>query len=77
MKKPNEIVILNFQSRLINNYLEKGLFIIENDSKHLSILPNDTKLIIYAHDALKQILLWQKHTNLLCIKHHKEIAHTV
>ena len=30
MKKPNSTVILNFRSRLVNNYLEKGFYINEN-----------------------------------------------
>ena len=46
MKKPNSTVILNCQSSPINNYLAKGFFIIEMDSKQLSFLPNDLKLII-------------------------------
>ena len=33
VKKPNSTVILNFRSRLVNNYLSKGLYIIEKDSK--------------------------------------------
>ena len=44
MKKPNSTVILNFQFRLINNYLSKGFYIIEKESKQLSLLPNDVKL---------------------------------
>ena len=46
MEKPNSTVILNFQYRLVNNYLSKVLFIISNNSKNLSSLPNDVKLII-------------------------------
>ena len=33
MKKPNSTVILNFRSCLVNNYLAKGFYIIERDSK--------------------------------------------
>ena len=46
MKKPNSTVILNCRSRLVNNNLAKGFYIIEKDSKQKSMLPNDVKLII-------------------------------
>ena len=46
MKKPNSTVILNLRSLLINNYLAKGFYIFENESKHLIVLPNDVKLRI-------------------------------
>ena len=36
-------MILNLPSRLINNYLSKGLSIIEQNKKQLSLLPNDVK----------------------------------
>ena len=52
MKKPDSTVILNCRSRMINNYLEKGFYIIENDSKQLSLLPNDIKLRINLIDQL-------------------------
>ena len=54
MKKPNSTVILKCQSRLINNYLAKGFYIIEKDSNQLSFLPNDVKLrinVIYQLDT--------------------------
>ena len=53
MKKPNSIVILNCRYLLVNNYLAKGLFITEKDSKQLSILPNDVKLIIFVINQLE------------------------
>ena len=46
MKKPNSTVILNFQTRLINNYLSKGFSIIEHNKNQLSLIPNDVKFII-------------------------------
>ena len=46
MKKPNSIVILNYQTRLINNYLSKVFSIIEQNKKQLILLPNDVKLRI-------------------------------
>ena len=44
MKKPNSTVKLNFQNCLVNNYLSKGLSLIEYKTKQLSLLPNDVKL---------------------------------
>ena len=52
MKKPNSTVILNFRSRLVNNYLAKGFCMIENYSKQNSMLPNDVKLIIHLIDKM-------------------------
>ena len=46
MKKPNLTVILNLPTRLINNYLFKGLAIIEQNTKQLNLLSNYVKLII-------------------------------
>ena len=46
MKKPNLTVILKCQTRLINNYLSKGFYIIEQNKDQLSLIPNDVKLII-------------------------------
>ena len=46
-------MILNLRSRLVNNNLEKGFFIIEKESKQLSMLPNDAKLIIHVIDQLE------------------------
>ena len=45
-KKTNSTVILNFQTRLNNNYLYILFSIIEQNTKHLSLLPNDVKLRI-------------------------------
>ena len=53
MKKPNSTVIINCQSRLINNYLSKRFYIIEQNTKQLSFIPNDVKLIIHLIDQLK------------------------
>ena len=46
----------------MNNYLEKGLFIIEKDYKQLIILPNDVKLIIHVIDQLKQYFIMKINT---------------
>ena len=48
MEKLNSNIILNLWSRLVNYYLAKAFFISENNSKQLSILTNDVKLIIHA-----------------------------
>ena len=52
MKKPNSTMILNYLSCLINIYLAKGFYIIENGSKQLVKLPNDVKLIINLIDQM-------------------------
>ena len=52
MKKPNSTVILNCRSCMIKNYLVKQNQIIEKDSKYLSLLPNDFKLIINIIDQM-------------------------
>ena len=41
----------------MNNYLEKGFFIIEKDCKHLNILLNDMRLIIHVIDQLETDLV--------------------
>ena len=46
-------MILNCQSRLINNYLSKGLFIIDRISKKLKLIPNDVILRNNLVDQLK------------------------
>ena len=60
MEKPNSTVILNCQSRLVNNYLEKGIIIIEKNSKQLISLLNDVKLIINEIDKLEIYLVMAK-----------------
>ena len=52
MKKPNSTMILNFRSRLINSYLEKGFYIIEKGSKQLIFLPNDVKFRINLNNQI-------------------------
>ena len=62
----------------MNNYLEKGFIIIANNSNKLSILTNDMKLTIHAIYKLETYFVMKReHSNLLSIKHHKEISHTV
>ena len=60
MKKPNSTVILNFRSRLINNYLAKGFYIIKKVSKQLSLLPNDVKVIINLIDQMETYFVMAK-----------------
>ena len=60
MKKPNSTVILNCRSRLVNNYLEKVFYIIENDSKQKSMIPNDMKLRINVIDQLDTYFVMAK-----------------
>ena len=52
MKKPNSAVILNCLTRLINNNLSKLLYIIEQDTKQLSLLPNYVRLKINLNNQL-------------------------
>ena len=51
--KSNSTVILNCRSRLINNYLSKVFFIIEQGSKQLNFISNDVILRINLFDQLK------------------------
>ena len=60
MKKPNLTVILNFLSHIVNNYLEKRFYIIEYDSKHLIMLPNDLKLRVYVIDQIETDFFMKK-----------------
>ena len=46
----------------MNNYLEKWFFIIENNSKQLSILPDDVKIRIYAILQLETYFIMAKKT---------------
>ena len=60
MKKPNSTVILNCRFRMVDNYLSKVFYIIENYSKQLSMLSNDVKLMINVIDQLDTYFSWQK-----------------
>ena len=53
MMKSNSTVILKCRSRLINNYLSKGFFIIEEVSKQLNLIPNDVRCRINMVDQMK------------------------
>ena len=53
MMKYNSTVTLNCLSRLINNYLSKGLFIIEQGSKQLNFITIYLRLKINLVDKLK------------------------
>ena len=44
----------------MNNYLAKGLFIIANNSKQLSSLPNDVKPIIHVIGQLETDFVMKK-----------------
>ena len=52
MKKPDSTVIINCLYFLVNNYLSKKIYIIERNSKQLSMLPNYLKLGINFIDKL-------------------------
>ena len=64
MKKPNLTVILNCRSCLINIYLSKLFYIIEKDSKQLSMLPNDVKLRIYLIDQMDTDFVMSKNKSI-------------
>ena len=55
IKKTNSTVIINCRSLLINNYLANGLYIIENGSNQLSLLPNDVQLIFNMNNQSDKI----------------------
>ena len=76
VNKPNSTVVLNVQSRLINNYLAKVFYIIENYSEQKSMLSNDMKLRINVTDWLDTDFSVAKKGNCLCSKHHKKIANS-
>ena len=72
MRKPNSTVILNFQSRLIENCLAKGFHIIEKDLKQLSLLPIDMKLIFnIMNQRDTDFFMKKKQSSQLCRKNHK------
>ena len=60
-------MVLNFQSRLIKNYLSKGLYIIEQVSKQLNLTPNDIILIINLVDQLKTDYVMVKNESLSAV----------
>ena len=64
MKKPNSTMILNFRSRLINNYLAKGFYIIEKDSNQLRLLPNYVKLRINMIDKMDTNFVMSKNKSI-------------
>ena len=53
MKKPNSTVILVCRYRLVNHNLTKGFVVLEDNSKQLSSVMNDVKLIIHVIDQLE------------------------
>ena len=59
-EKPNSTVVLNWLSCLANNYLAKGLFIIENNSKQLSSFLNYAKLRIHAIEQIETDFVMKK-----------------
>ena len=60
MKEPNSTVILNCRDRLIKNYLEKGLYMIERGTRQLILLPNDVILRINLNNQLDTIFVMAK-----------------
>ena len=76
IKKLNSNVILNFQTCLINKYLSKGLSIIEQNTKQLSLLPNDVKSRINMIIQLDTDYFLVKRRHLRHIKHHQTITYS-
>ena len=72
MEKPDTTVILNCLSSLVNYYLEKGFYIIANNSKQLSITSNDVKLRIHAIDKLKTDYVMAKTTAIYLVANIKK-----
>ena len=64
MLESNSTVILKFRSRLINNYLSKGLFIIEQSPKQLNFISNDVILKINLVNQLKTHYVMVKNESL-------------
>ena len=60
----------------MNNYLEKGFYIVENYSKQLSMLQNDVKLIINVIDQPDKDFSWKKQGNFLRRKYHQNISYS-
>ena len=69
-------MILTCQSRLVENYLAKIFYIIEKDSKQLSLLPNDVKLRINMINQMDTDFSWQKQSNFRRSKHHQTITYS-
>ena len=53
-------VILNCQTRMINNYLSKELFIIEQSTMQFNLLPNTVKSRINLIDELETDFFMEK-----------------
>ena len=70
MKKPNPTVILNFQTHLINNDLSKLSSIIEHNTKQLSFLPSDVKLIINLINQLDKYYFMVKNKAIYAVLSH-------
>ena len=60
----------------MNNYLLKRLFIIEEESKHLISLSNDTKLIIHVIDQLETDFTMSKNREISSVEDTKNIAYS-
>ena len=67
MKKQNSTVILNFQTRQINNYLSKGFYIIEKGIKHIRLLPDDVRLRINLNNQLDTDYFMVKHNTISAV----------
>ena len=57
-------MILNCRSHLIKNYLSKVLFVIEQGSKQLNLIPNDVRFRINLVDQLKTYYVMVKNESL-------------
>ena len=56
----------------MNNYLEKGLYIIEKDSKQKRMLPNDVKLRINMIDQMDTYFVMAKKRKFIRIQYHQK-----
>ena len=59
----------------MNNYLEKGFFINEKESKQLTILPDDVKLRIRAVDQLETYFFMENNTEIFSVVNTIKIFH--
>ena len=75
MKEKNSIVILNLRTCLIINYLSKKIYIIEQGTKQLSLIPNDVILRINLNNQSDTDYVMV--LNFFCrCKHHQTVTHS-
>ena len=75
MEKPKSNFILNCRIRLVNNYPEKYFFMMENNSKMLSILPNDVRLRIHTIAQIEKDLVVAKNTAIYSLENTRNKFH--